>query len=96
MDGQAPAGGPLAGDRGWGSAPARVLDDDFDLDEHFARLVREIDASRVQPPSEWAFEGPGSDSAWAPRSARTRPPTSFGLVPSSRPSRPRRSAAPGR
>ena len=65
MDGQAPAGGPLAGDRGWGSAPARVLDDDFDLDEHFARLVREIDASRVQPPSEWAFEGPGSDSAWA-------------------------------
>ena len=32
MDGQAPAGGPLAGDRGWGPAPARVLDDDFGQD----------------------------------------------------------------
>jgi hypothetical protein len=46
MERQAPVGGPL---------PA---DDDFDLDEHFAWLVREIDAGRVQAPPESAIEGP--------------------------------------
>src|ERR1700722_19407372 len=56
MDRQAPAG-PLAGDRGWGPAPARVLDDDFDLDAHFAQLVRDAGAYHVQPPS--AASGPG-------------------------------------
>jgi hypothetical protein len=51
MDGQAPAGGPLPG----GALP--VPEDDFELDEHFAWLVRELDAGRVQPP-EPAIEGP--------------------------------------
>jgi hypothetical protein len=57
MNGHAVVGGPLPWDGGWGSAPARVLDDDFDLDEHFARLTREMDGSRVQPPPEGAIGG---------------------------------------
>src|SRR5487761_603847 len=59
MDGKAPAGGPLPD--GTGSLlPGSLLDpeDDFDLDEHFAWLVREIDAGRVQPPPERTVEGP--------------------------------------
>jgi hypothetical protein len=52
MDGQAPAGGPLPS----GALP--VPEDDFELDEHFAWLVRELDAGRVQPPPEPAIEGP--------------------------------------
>ena len=59
MDGQAPAGGPLPGDDGPplpGSLP--VPGDDFDSGEHFAWLVRELDAGRVQPPPEPAIEGP--------------------------------------
>src|ERR1700730_365439 len=47
-----------AGDDGQGSVPAFVPEDDFELDEHFAWLVREIDAGRVQPPPESALEGP--------------------------------------
>ena len=50
MDEQAPADGPFPGDGGWGSAPARVLEAGFDLDEHFARLVRQIDAGRLRTP----------------------------------------------
>ena len=50
MDGQAPAGGPLPS----GALP--VPEDDFELDEHFAWLVRELDAGRVQPPPESAIE----------------------------------------
>jgi hypothetical protein len=60
MDGQAPAGGPFPGDRGQGPVPGFVSEDDFDLDEHFAWLVREIDAGRVQPPPEPAIEGPAT------------------------------------
>ncbi|HEX3514143.1 MAG TPA: DUF222 domain-containing protein [Trebonia sp.] len=59
MDGQAPAGGPLPGRDGSlppGAAP--VPEDDLDQDEHFAWLVREMDAGRVQPPPESAAEGP--------------------------------------
>jgi hypothetical protein len=59
MDGQVPASGPLPGDDGPplpGSPP--VPEDDFELDEHFAWLVRELDAGRVQPPPESAIEGP--------------------------------------
>jgi hypothetical protein len=33
-------------------------DDDSELDGHFAWLVRELDAGRVQPPPESALEGP--------------------------------------
>ena len=40
MDDQAPANGPFPGDGGWG------------LEDHFARLVREIDAGRMRPPPE--------------------------------------------
>ena len=40
MDEQAPAVGPFPGDGGRG------------LEEHFARLVREFDAGRMQPPPE--------------------------------------------
>ena len=40
MDEQAPAAGPFPGDGGRG------------LEEHFARLVREFDAGRMQPPPE--------------------------------------------
>jgi hypothetical protein len=47
MDVQAPAGDPLP-----------VPEDDFDLDGHFAWLVRELDAGRVQPPPESALTGP--------------------------------------
>jgi hypothetical protein len=65
MDGQAPAGGPLAGDRGWGSAPARVLDDDFDLDAHFARLAREAGAGRAHVPLA-AFGQDGAADALPP------------------------------
>lgn len=53
MDGQAHAEGPLSGDRG--PLPA---EDDFDLDERFAWLVREIEAGRQQAPPESAIEGP--------------------------------------
>jgi hypothetical protein len=59
MDGQVPAGGPLPGADGpllAGALPAP--EDDFELDEHFAWLVRELDAGRVQPPPESAIEGP--------------------------------------
>jgi hypothetical protein len=59
MDEQAPAGGRLPGDDGLplpGSLP--VSEDDFELDEHFAWLVRELDAGRVQPPPESDIEGP--------------------------------------
>jgi hypothetical protein len=41
-----------------GQAAVNVPEDDFDLDEHFAWLVREIDAGRVQAPPESAIEGP--------------------------------------
>src|ERR1700688_2182436 len=58
MGGQAAVDGPFPGDDGQGSVPAFVPEDDFDLDEHFAWLVREIDAGRVQPPPEPALEGP--------------------------------------
>jgi hypothetical protein len=51
MDEQAPAAGPFPGEGGWGSAPARILEAGFDLDEHFARLVRAIDAGRLPPPA---------------------------------------------
>lgn len=61
MDGQAPAEGPLAGD-GSARLPDPELcsfpDDDFDVDEHFAWLVREIEAGRQQPPPESTLEGP--------------------------------------
>ena len=71
QDGPLPGGGPLPGDdatAGFDLDP-RDLDprelhdrpspeDDFELDEHFAWLVREIDAGRVQPPPESALEGP--------------------------------------
>jgi uncharacterized protein DUF222 len=50
MDEEAPAAGLFLGEGGWGSAPARVLEAGFDLDEHFARLVRQIDAGRLRPP----------------------------------------------
>jgi hypothetical protein len=59
MDGQVPAGGPLPGADGpllAGALPAP--EDDFELDEHFAWLVRELDAGRVQPPPESAIEDP--------------------------------------
>jgi uncharacterized protein DUF222 len=59
MDGQAPIGGTLPG--GDGSLPPGALPvpgDDFELDEHFAWLVRELDAGRLQPPPEPAIEGP--------------------------------------
>src|SRR5580693_9676907 len=59
MDGRVPAGGPLPGADGpllAGALP--VSEDDFELDEHFAWLVRELDAGRVQPPPESAIEGP--------------------------------------
>jgi hypothetical protein len=35
-------------------------EDDFDLDEHLAWLVREIDAGRIQPPPEQAVHGPAA------------------------------------
>ena len=71
QDGPLPGGGPLPGDdatAGFDLDP-RDLDprelhdrpspeDDVELDEHFAWLVREIDAGRVQPPPESALEGP--------------------------------------
>jgi hypothetical protein len=50
-----------------GAAPRSALipgsivvlpDDDFDLDEHFEWLVREIEEGRVQPPPEAVIEGP--------------------------------------
>src|ERR1700733_8700716 len=59
MDGQVPAGGPLPGADGSllaGALPAP--EDDFELGEHFAWLVRELDAGRVQPPPESAIDGP--------------------------------------
>ena len=60
MDEQAPAVGPFPGEGGWGSAPARVLEAGFDLDEHFARLVRAIDAGRLPPPPPPAAGSVGS------------------------------------
>jgi len=59
MDGQAPAGGPLPGADGpllAGALPAS--EDDLELDEHFAWLVRELDAGRLRPPPEPATEAP--------------------------------------
>ena len=59
MEGHLAEDGPFPGDDGQGSAPAFASeDDDFELDEHFAWLVRELDAGRVQPPPESAIEGP--------------------------------------
>ena len=64
MDEQAPEAGPFPGDGGWGSAPARVLEAGFDLDGHFARLVRQIDADRVRPPLAGPAGSPfGQDGA---------------------------------
>src|ERR1700749_2850973 len=59
MDGQVPAGGPLPGADGpllAGAPPAP--EDDFELDEHFAWLVRELDAGRLRPPPEPATGAP--------------------------------------
>jgi len=57
MSGQTPAGGPLPDDDD--PRPAWfVAEDDFDLDEHFAWLVGEIEAGRQQPPPESAVDGP--------------------------------------
>jgi hypothetical protein len=59
MDEQAPASGPLPdGDGPLLPGALPVPQDDFELDEHFAWLVRELDAGRVQPPPESAIEGP--------------------------------------
>src|SRR5580700_3118459 len=63
MDEQAPADGPFPGDGGWGSAPARVLEAGFDLDEHFARLVRAVDAGRLPPAAGSAGSMFGQDGA---------------------------------
>ncbi|HEY1823235.1 MAG TPA: DUF222 domain-containing protein, partial [Trebonia sp.] len=41
----------------WARLPGSVLEAD-DLDEHFAWLVRELDAGRLQPPPESAIAGP--------------------------------------
>src|ERR1700739_40742 len=52
-------GPALVPEPGWG--PVCVPEDDGeldDLDEHFAWLVREIDAGRGQPPPEAGLEGP--------------------------------------
>jgi hypothetical protein len=57
MGGWGEPGGRLSG-YDPGPAPILVPEDDFDLDEHFAWLVREIDAGRVQPPPESAIDGP--------------------------------------
>jgi hypothetical protein len=58
MGGLAAADGPFPGNDGQGSSSAFTPEDDSDLDEHFAWLVRELDAGRVQPPPERALEGP--------------------------------------
>src|SRR3984885_6012961 len=59
MDGRVPAGGPLPGADGPLLASALPApEDDFELGEHFAWLVRELDAGRVQPPPESAIEAP--------------------------------------
>jgi hypothetical protein len=59
MGGQAAVAGPFPSDDGQHSAPAFAqYDDDSELDEHFAWLVRELDAGRVQPPPESALGGP--------------------------------------
>ncbi|HEX3512983.1 MAG TPA: DUF222 domain-containing protein [Trebonia sp.] len=59
MGGQAAVDGPFPGDDGQGSAPAfAAAGGDVELDEHFAWLVRELDAGRVQPPPESALAGP--------------------------------------
>jgi hypothetical protein len=58
MDGQAAVDGSFPGGDGQGRVPAFAPEDDFDLDEHFAWLVREIDDGRLQPPPESALEGP--------------------------------------
>ena len=60
MSGQAVMDGPFPGDDGQGPAAAFAAEgDDFELDGHFAWLVRELDAGRVQPPPERAVAGPG-------------------------------------
>ncbi len=51
--------GLFPGDDGQGSAPAFGSQDDFEVDGHFAWLVRELDAGRVLPPPERALAGPG-------------------------------------
>jgi Domain of unknown function (DUF222) len=59
MDGQAPAGGPLPGeDAPLSPAALPVPEDDLELDEHFAWLVRELEAGRLQPPPEPDTEAP--------------------------------------
>src|ERR1700761_383678 len=59
MDGLVPAGGPLPGGDGpLSPAALPAPEDDFELDEHFAWLVRELDAGRLQPPPEPATEAP--------------------------------------
>ena len=59
MGGQATVDGPFPGDEGQRSAPVFAQeDDDFELDEHFAWLVRELDAGRLQPPPESVLDGP--------------------------------------
>jgi hypothetical protein len=59
MDGQLPASGPLPdGDGPLLPGALPVPQDDFDLDGHFAWLVRELDAGRLQPPPESAIDGP--------------------------------------
>jgi hypothetical protein len=66
QDGPLSGGGPVPGDDGTAGFDLdnRDLDhrpspeDDFDLDEHFAWLVRELDAGRVQPPPEPALDDP--------------------------------------
>lgn len=55
MDGQAQAGGPLPRPA---REPTLVPDDDYDRDEQFDWLVREIEAGRQQAPPEPATEGP--------------------------------------
>jgi Domain of unknown function (DUF222) len=58
MGGLAAADGPFPGDDGQRSASSFAPEDDSDLDQHFAWLVRELDAGRVQPPPERTLEGP--------------------------------------
>ena len=63
MDGNRLVGGPFPDEDGSQlpsqlPCPSSVLEDDFDLDGHFAWLVREIEAGRQQPPPESAVQGP--------------------------------------
>jgi hypothetical protein len=60
MNGAARADGPLPDDDDDDDPRPAWLgaEDDFDLDEHFARLVAEIEAGRQQPPPESELDGP--------------------------------------